>query len=462
MAHHIIWDGWSFDLFYEEMDALYGGVASAPLPPVTYGDFTAWHRDWMSGPELSRQLEHWRGKLAGAPDTLDLQTDRPRPPIQSGEGATEWLAIPKATAAGLREVGLREGATLFMTLLGAWTAFLHQLSRQSEVIVGTPVRGRALPELETVMGFFVNALPLRLRVDPSASFLELLRHVRAEVVESFGAQDVPFEHLVRVLDTKRDESRFPIYQAFFSYQDARQRPPTWGDLEHHNLPVFQPAAAQDVALWFLDNVDGLVGGLNYNTDIFEAGTAAGWRRRFLALTEAIAADPERSIRELLAVTPEERRQLVALERNHQAAGRGCDAAVAVRAARRARPGDRGSPRRPGGHLSQISRRSATHRRRAGRTRRRTWRRRRAAGRALAVHARRGARHDRVGRDLPAPGSDVPGVAAAVHARRRARHRRHHRRRRRDRDRFRKDPASRRDRRRAGASAGRAGPTTRPT
>ncbi len=121
------------------------------------------------------------------------------------------------------------------------------------------------------MGFFVNALPLRLRVDPSASFLELLRHVRAEVVEAFGAQDVPFEHLVRVLDAKRDESRFPIYQAFFSYQDARQRPPTWGDLEHHNLPVFQPAAAQDVALWFLDNVDGLVGGLNYNTDIFEAG-----------------------------------------------------------------------------------------------------------------------------------------------------------------------------------------------
>ena len=260
------------------MAALYGAhLAGKPCeraaPPVTYGDFTVWHREWMSGPELARQLEHWKAKLVGAPDALDIPTDHPRPAEQTGEGATEWLAIPPATAAKLRAVGLREGATLFMTLLGAWTAMLHQLSRQSEVIVGTPVRGRAVPEIEQVMGFFVNALPLRLRVDAGSTFLELLRHVRAETVEAFGAQDVPFEHLVRVLDTKRDESRFPIYQAFFSYQDARQRPATWGNLKHANLPVFQAAAAQDVALWFLDGTTGLVGGLNYNTDIIAPATA---------------------------------------------------------------------------------------------------------------------------------------------------------------------------------------------
>ncbi|HEY6032922.1 MAG TPA: amino acid adenylation domain-containing protein, partial [Kofleriaceae bacterium] len=310
MPHHIIWDGWSFDLFYEEMAALYGGTDRA-APGVTYGDFAAWHRDWMSGPELARQLEHWKTKLAGAPDALDLPVDRQRPPMQTGEGATEWLKLPPATAAKLREVGLKEGATLFMTLLGAWTALLHQLTRQSEIIVGTPVRGRALPEIEQVMGFFVNALPLRLRVDANATFLELLRQIRSETVEAFGAQDVPFEHLVRVLDLERDESRFPIYQAFFSYQDARQRPPKWGNLEHHNVPVFQPSAAQDVALWFLDGVDGIVGGLNYNTDIITEDTAARWRRRYLALVEAIAQHPERPLRELFAVTAEERTQLAA-------------------------------------------------------------------------------------------------------------------------------------------------------
>jgi amino acid adenylation domain-containing protein len=316
MAHHIIFDGWSFDLLYEEISALYaaelaGTPVARPLPAVSYADFTVWHRDWLTGPELNRQIDHWRNKLAGAPDALDLPTDHPRPAVQTGDGATAWLALPAATVAGLRAVGLREGATLYMTLLAAWSALLHQLTRQPEILIGTPVRGRNLPELEQVMGFFVNALPLRLRVDPDVSFLELLRRVRAETVEAFGAQDVPFEHLVRVLDVRRDESRFPIYQAFFSYQDARQRPPRWGNLEHENVPVFQPSAAQDVALWFLDGADGLVGGLNYNTDIIDAATAERWRRRFLALASAIAADPHRSLRSLVEVTGEERAQLIA-------------------------------------------------------------------------------------------------------------------------------------------------------
>ena len=314
MPHHIIWDGWSFDLLYEEMSALYAAeLAGTPVtlapPAVSYADFTVWHRRWLQGPALTRQIEHWRTKLVGAPDALDLPTDHPRPPVQSGDGDTAWLAIDKPLAGQLRAVGLRESATLFMTLLAAWTALLHQLTRQPEILVGTPVRGRNLPELERVIGFFVNALPLRLRVDPDVSFLELLRRVRAETVEAFGAQDVPFEHLVRVLETKRDESRFPIYQSFFSYQDARARPPRWGNLDHKNVPIFQPSSAQDVALWFLDGPDGLVGGLNYNTDIIERKTAARWRERFLGLVAAIAADPTRSVRQLLEVSGEERAQL---------------------------------------------------------------------------------------------------------------------------------------------------------
>jgi amino acid adenylation domain-containing protein len=311
MPHHVVWDGWSFDLFYEEMAAHYTG-AELPALPVSYADFAAWQRQELEGPEIARQLAHWREKLAGAPEALDLPADRPRPPRQSGDGATAWLTVPAGTAAALRAAGLREGSTLFMTLLAAWVALLQQLSRQRDLVVGTPVRGRSLPELEKVAGFFVNALPLRLRVDPDASFLDLLRHVRAEVVEAFGAQDVPFEQLVRVLDTRRDESRFPIYQAFFSYQDARGRVRRWGELEQSNLPVFQPAAAQDVALWFLDGGgDGLVGGLNYNTDILDAATAERWRGRFTEILDAIAADPARPLRELLAVGAADRAQLAA-------------------------------------------------------------------------------------------------------------------------------------------------------
>ncbi len=314
MAHHAIWDGWSFDLFYEEMSARYAasraGMADAyPAPPVSYADFAAWHRDWMTGPELTRQLDYWRAMLDGAPDALDVPTDHPRPPSQSGEGATEWVALPAPTVAALRALGRDEGATLFMTLLSAWAMLLSQLTGQRDLVIGTPVRGRNLPELESVMGFFVNALPLRLTVDPDQDFHALLRAVRGHVIEAFGYQDLPFEHLVRVMNVSRDESRFPIYQAFFSYQDARARPARWGNLEHHNVPVFQPAAAQDVALWFLDNVDGVVGGLNYNTDIIEPATAAALGRRFQAVIQAIAADPRLTVRALLALPAAERDQV---------------------------------------------------------------------------------------------------------------------------------------------------------
>ena len=192
-----------------------------------------------------------------------------------------------------------------MVLLTAWAVLLARLSGQRQVIVGTPVRGRNLPELENVVGFFVNALPLRLRVEPEWSFLDCLRLVRGEVLEALDHQDVPFEHVVRVLNVSRDESRFPIYQAFFSYQDARQRPGTWGNLRHTNVPVFQPSAAQDLALWFLDDRHGLIGGMNYNTDIFTAATADLLSTRFRSLLTDIVSRVDMPIRTLWRPTRDE-------------------------------------------------------------------------------------------------------------------------------------------------------------
>ena len=310
MAHHLIWDGWSFDLFYDEMSALYQAYAAGgddPLAavPVSYGDFSAWHRDWLDGPELSRQLQYWQARLADAPEALDLPVDHARPATPSNDGDTVWLRIPQTTVDTLRAQAQAQGTTLFMTLLSAWSLLLHQLSGQRDLVIGTPVRGRGQPGLESLMGFFVNALPLRLRVDPDQSFAALVQDVRAEVVDAFGSQDVPFEHLVRVLDKRRDPSRFPIYQAFFSYQDARQRPSCWGALAHENLPVFQAASAQDVALWFLEGSDGLVGGLNFNTDILLRETAELLKQRYLSLLENIACGQDARVQDLLAIDPRE-------------------------------------------------------------------------------------------------------------------------------------------------------------
>lgn len=315
MTHHMIWDGWSFDLLSEELAAHYearreGRSASLPELPVTYGDFAEWHRGWLERQVQGKQIAYWREKLKGAPTALDLPVDKPRPAQQSGRGAALWASLAPSTVDGLRRLGNSGGSTLFMTLLTAWAVMLARLSGQSEVVVGTPVRGRSWSEVEKVMGFFVNALPLRLPIDPQSSFRKNLSLVRAEVVEAFGHEDAPFEVLVRELDIKRDESRFPVYQSFFSYQDASQRQNRWGNLERSVFPVFQPASAQDLSMWLWALEDGSVQGcINYNTDILETETIEQLERRWLRMVDAIAKDPDVPVRELWGPPEHERAQL---------------------------------------------------------------------------------------------------------------------------------------------------------
>lgn len=296
MAHHVIWDGWSFDLLYEEMSALYAAFCAdqpAPLEPlaIEYGDFAAWHAQWMHGDELARQLAHWHQRLAGVLEPLELPVDRPRPPRMSGVGATEWIHLSASEEEAMRQLGQQAQSTVYMVLLTAYYVLLHRLSGQCDLIVNTPVRGRDTPELERVMGFFVNALPLRVQLDPASSFVDALRIVRGVVLDAFACPDVPFEHLVVDLDVSRDDSRPPLSQAIFSFQDVRQRPACWGDLEHENIPVFQRGAADDIGLWFIEHGHGLAGGLTYNTDIFDASSAVRWAGYFKQILAQAAIDP---------------------------------------------------------------------------------------------------------------------------------------------------------------------------
>ncbi|WP_158883356.1 non-ribosomal peptide synthetase [Rhodanobacter sp. L36] len=314
MAHHIVWDGWSFDVLYEELSSAYAAFCAGrepPLPPlpVEYGDFAAWHREWMRGDELARQLDHWLNTLRGTLEPLELPTDRPRPARMSGEGGTEWIRLPGETLSAVHALGQRAEATSFMVLLTAYCILLHRLSGQRDVIVGTPVRGRDEADLEPVMGFFVNALPLRVAIDPQASFLDVLRVVRGAVLDAFSYPDVPFEHLVQSLKLPRDDSRSPIYQAMFSFQDVRQRMRAWGDLQHEHLPVFQRGAADDIGLWFIEQEHQLLGGMTYNTDIFDAATAARIRGYYETLLAAALGAPQMPLAQL-AMLPSNERALI--------------------------------------------------------------------------------------------------------------------------------------------------------
>ncbi|MCW8808320.1 MAG: amino acid adenylation domain-containing protein [Rhodanobacter sp.] len=315
MVHHMVWDGWSFDLMYEEMSSLYAAFCAgqpASLEPlaIEYGDFAAWHAQWLHSDELARQLGHWRQRLAGTLEPLELPTDRPRPPRMSGAGATEWIHLSAEQKDALRELGQQEQSTLYMVLLAAYYLLLHRLSGQRDLLVSTPVRGRNMPEFEPIMGFFVNALPLRLQFDPEASFVELLRAVRGIVLDAFSCPDVPFEHLVIDLDLPRDKSRPSFSQAMFSFQDARQRPLCWGDLEHESMPVFQRGASDDLGLWIVDRGQELTGGITYSTDLFDASTAARWVGYLQAILGQALASPEAPISDFELMDAAERHQVL--------------------------------------------------------------------------------------------------------------------------------------------------------
>src|SRR5262249_12856332 len=213
--HHIISDGWSVDIMLREIAALYDatlrGVRS-PLPdlPIQYADFAVWQRDWLQGEVVDRQLDYWKRQLA-APPISELPTDKPRPPVQTYHGATEYLVLSEALSESLKRLAKQEGATLFMTLLAAFNVLLYRYTGQQDIIIGTAVTNRNRAELQNLIGFFVSTLAMRTDLSGDPDFATLLRRVKQTVAEAFANQDLPFEMLVDELQLARDVSRSPLF-----------------------------------------------------------------------------------------------------------------------------------------------------------------------------------------------------------------------------------------------------------
>lgn len=308
MPHHIIWDGWSFDLLYAQLSEIYAAHVEGRPPvlpelPVTYGDFSVWHREWVHGPEYARQLAFWRERLGGqGGERLHLlqamPTDKPRRAGMSGNGSSQVIAVPKDLTVALREAGLRMDATLFVTLLTAYYALMSRMTGQRDLIVGTPVRGRNSAQVEDLMGYFTSLLPLYVEIDPAQSFADTVRRVKAVVLDSFANPDIRLEDLVRELSLRSVGGGAMLYQSLFSFQDIRQRITRWGPLRHERVEVFQPAATEDLGMWFIEEEAGLLGGLIYNAEIFHDETIVLLRERYLEVLRAIVRDPAQSIEAL--------------------------------------------------------------------------------------------------------------------------------------------------------------------
>ncbi|HEX4498386.1 MAG TPA: condensation domain-containing protein, partial [Thermoanaerobaculia bacterium] len=313
--HHIVSDGWSTEILLRELMTLYEAFAAgrpSPLPElaVQYADFAVWQRRWLSGETLSRQLEHWRQRLAGAPAGIDLPTDFPRPALQTFAGAGRSADLPVALSAALKALCRREGVTVFMLLLAAFDVLLSRYSGQEDILVGSPVANRNRSETEGLIGFFVNTLVLRARLGATASFREVLRQVRETALAAYGHQDLPFETLVEELRPERDLSRSPFFQVLLSVQAHQPDLPGPDGLRLSVLEEEIATAKFDLSLFVTDAEPALGMTLEYNTDLFAVPTAERFLGHFERLLAAAVSDPELGWREVSFLTAAERAQLL--------------------------------------------------------------------------------------------------------------------------------------------------------
>ena len=311
--HHIISDGWSVGVFWQELFAVWDAFARGlPSPlrelPIRYADFAVWQHTFLSEGAGASNLAYWATQLADLPVT-SMPTDWPRPATQSFMGATHGFWLPSGLHAELQALSHAEGVTLFMTLLAAFQALLHRYTGQDDIVVGAPIANRNRAEIEGIIGFFVNALVLRTDVSGDPTFRVLLQRVREVALAGYAHQDLPFERLVQELQPERDMSRNPLFQISFQLFSATDRARARAD-DEDQLEVSKGTANIDFALDLWEYADGLYATIEYSTDLFEVETINRIAGHYQTLLEHVVEDPTARLSRLSILTGAERTQLV--------------------------------------------------------------------------------------------------------------------------------------------------------
>ena len=315
VVHHIVFDGWSMGILAREVSALYddfsnGKSPSLPDLKVQYADFAVWQREKCQGQWLDAQLSYWKHKLKQIPPLLELPTDKPRPSVQTHRGGKHSFVLSKTLSTELKGLSQQHRVTLFMTLLAAYQTLLHRYTGQNDVVIGSPVAGRNLREVECLIGFFLNMLVLRTDLSGNPTFGELLARVREVCLEAYAHQDVPFEKLVEELRPERSLTHNPLFQATFTLQNTPRVPIELDGKIAHDFDTGGAIARFDLHLFMIEEEDGLRGWMNYNTDLFNSETIARMVEHLQVLLEGIVADPDRCISDLPILTAAERHQLL--------------------------------------------------------------------------------------------------------------------------------------------------------
>ncbi len=302
-AHHLVIDAASVGIALTEIGEFYRAAVTGTAPrltPLTLGhrDFVTLQRADVDDARLAELTDYWTRRLAGAPHTVDLPTDRPRPRTRRALGGVALDRLPAGLDAGLRELARQTGSTEFIVLLAAFRLLLWRSSGQRDLLIGAPVSGRDHVGSEDLVGFFINMLVLRGTVGARTSFRELVEAERDSVLGAFDHKDMPFSRLVEVIRPDRDPASSPLVQVTFSYRPADAEAPALPGLEVGDFHLHGTSLQFDLVLELLRDADGTEVLCGYDEDIFDAAAIRAMVARFPVLLAAALAEPDRPAAEL--------------------------------------------------------------------------------------------------------------------------------------------------------------------
>ncbi|MHB8461147.1 MAG: amino acid adenylation domain-containing protein, partial [Vulcanimicrobiaceae bacterium] len=313
--HHIISDGWSMGVFVRELCTFYRSFVLGevdPLEPleVQYADYAVWQRHWLRGELLNDHVRYWKNALGGVPSLLPLPTDRPRPLRQDFCGAAIPLEFDATLTARLKALNLRHGMTLFTVLLAAWGALLARLSGEEDIVVGVPTGNRKSAQTETLIGFFVNTLAIRLDFSGNPTVEELLVRTKSSVLGAQEHQDLPFEHVVELLNLPRSLAHSPLFNTMFVWQNTEHSKFSLPGIDASAMHLEHPFAQYDLTLNLRESEDGLSGSLEYATALFDAATIERFSLVLQFILEAMVLDVEQPIMSVPIISAEDRQKLL--------------------------------------------------------------------------------------------------------------------------------------------------------
>jgi hypothetical protein len=319
VIHHLATDWITFQYFFAELAQLFGAARDGrpsplPEPALQYPDYVLWQRDWLQGEALQAHLDWWRERLEGFPQVLDLPTDRPRPPVPSGNGDRHMISAGRERTQALWALARREGTTPFIAILAVLDAVFHRLSGQERIVIATNTANRTRAELESVLGFFLTQLPFPVDLAGNPPFREILARAHKSAIASYAHQDLPFARLVELFQPDFDPSVIPFVQVLLLVLDPQYHKLDVAGLTFEAASNFDAFARYDLLFGVYDEPEGLVGPLEYSTDLYDASTIARWVGLFYATIDAVVADPETPLADLPAL-PEPARHQVLVEWN---------------------------------------------------------------------------------------------------------------------------------------------------